>query len=71
MALSTWAPSTGQDWQVDVLDKKALRAKVPSVVAAQSQLHKEVLDKVQANRGKQRAAASLGSLPIFLLVILS
>ena len=66
VALSTLASSTGQDWQVDVLDEKALRAKVQSVVAAQSQLHKEVLEKVQVNRGKQRAAASRGSLPIFL-----
>ena len=39
IALSTLASSTGQDWQVDVLDEKALRAKVQSVVAAQSQLH--------------------------------
>ena len=63
IALSTLASSTGQDWQVDVLDENALQAKVQSVVAAQSQLHKEVLDK--ANRGKQRAAASRGSLPNF------
>ena len=28
IALSTLASSTGQDWQVDVLDEKALRAKV-------------------------------------------
>ena len=67
VALSTLASSTGQDWQVDVLDEKALRAKVQSVVAAQSQLHKEVLDKVQANRGKQRVTASRGSLPIFFV----
>ena len=33
---------TGEDWQMDVLDEKALRAKVQSVVAAQSQLHEEV-----------------------------
>ena len=39
------------------------------MVAAQSQLHEEVLDKVQANRGKQRAAASRGNLPIFLLIM--
>ena len=56
---------------MDVLDEKAFRAKVQSVVAAQSQLRKEVLDKVQANRGKQRAAASRGSLPFFSLVIMS
>ena len=31
----------------------------------QSQLHNKVFDKVQANRGKQRAAASRGNLPIF------
>ena len=35
IALSTLASSTGQDWQVDVLDEKALRTKVQSVVAAQ------------------------------------
>ena len=35
------------------------------MVAAQSQLHKEVLDKVQANRGKQRVATSRGSLTNF------
>ena len=55
-ALSTSASSTGQDWQVDVLDDKALR-KVQSVVEVQSQLHNEVLDKVQASRGMQCAAA--------------
>ena len=43
-ALFTLASSTGQDWQVDVLDDKALR-KVQSVVEVQSQLHNEVLDK--------------------------
>ena len=67
VALNTLASSTGQDWQVDVLDEKALRAKVQSVVAAQSQLHREVLDKVHANRGKQRVAASRGRLPIFFV----
>ena len=35
------------------------------MVAAQGQLHKDFLDKVQANHDKQRAAASRGSLPIF------
>ena len=66
-ALSTLALSTGQDWQVDVLDEKALRAKVQSVVTTQSQLHKEVLDKVQAIHGKQGVAASRGSLPSFFV----
>ena len=61
-ALSTLAFSTGQDWQVDVLDDKALRKKLQSLVEVQSQLHK-VLDEVQANRGKQRAAASRNKLP--------
>ena len=64
-ALSTLASSTGQDWQVDLLDDKALRKKVQSVVEMQSQLHKEILDKVQANRDKQRAAASRGNFPNF------
>ena len=32
------------------------------MVGAQSQLHKEVLDKAQANRGKQRVATSRGNL---------
>ena len=50
---------------MDVLNDKALREKVQSVVKVQSQLHKEVLDKVQATRGKQRAAASRGNLPNF------
>ena len=36
------------------------RVKVQRVVAAQGQLHKEALDTVQANRGKQRAVASRG-----------
>ena len=44
-ALPTLASSSGQDWQVDVLDDKALRKKVQSMVEVQSQLHKEVLDK--------------------------
>ena len=49
---------------MDVLDGKVLR-KVQSVVEVQSQLRTEVLDKVQANHGKQRAAASRGNLPNF------
>ena len=61
-ALSKLTYSTGQDWQVDVLDDKVLRKKVQSVVEVQSELHIEVLDKVQANHGKQRAAASRGNL---------
>ena len=64
-ALSTLSSSTGQDWQVDVLDEKALRKKMQSAVEVQSQLHKEVWDKVQANRGKQVSAASRGILPNF------
>ena len=35
------------------------------MVEVHVQFHKEVLDKVQANRGKQRAAASRGSVPNF------
>ena len=49
------------DWQVDVPDDKAFR-KVQSVVKVQSQLYKEVLDKVQARRGKQCAVAGRGYL---------
>ena len=67
IALSALASSVGQDGQMDVLDEKALRAKVQNVVAPQSQLHKEVLDMVQANRGKQRAAASRGNLTNFVV----
>ena len=67
IALSTLASSTGHDWQVDVVDEKALRAKLQSVVTAQSQQHKEVLEKVQANRGKKRAVTSRGSLPILFV----
>ena len=69
--LSALASSTGHDWQVDVPGEKALQAKVQSVVAARSQLQKEVLNKVQANCGKQRAAASRESLPTFFVVIMS
>ena len=50
---------------MDVLDEKALRKKMQSAVEVQSQLHKEVWDKVQANRGKQVSAASRGILPNF------
>ena len=56
---------TGQEWQVHVMNDKALRKKVQSVVEVQSQLHKEVLDKVHATRGKQRAAASRGDMTNF------
>ena len=45
-ALSTLASSTGKDWQVDVLDDKALRKKVQGVVKVPSQLRKDVLDKL-------------------------
>ena len=38
-ALSTLASSTGQDWQVDVRDDKALRKTVQSVVEVRSQPH--------------------------------
>ena len=48
-----------------MLDARALRQHLQGVVEAQSQLHKEVLDKVQANPGKQRVAASRGSKPNF------
>ena len=61
-ALSTSASSTGQDWQVDVLDDKALRKKVQGVVKVPSQLRKDVLDKVPGNRGTEREAASRGNL---------
>ena len=61
-ALSTLASSTGQDWQVDVLDDKALRKKVQGVVKVPSQLRKDVLDKVPGNRGTEREAASRGNL---------
>ena len=49
---------------MDVLDDKALRKKVQSVVEVQRQVYKEVLDKVQANGVKRRVAASRGNLPI-------
>ena len=64
-ALFTLASSIGHDLQVDVLDDKALRNEVQSVVEVQSQLHKEVLDKVKANRSKQHATTSGGNLPNF------
>ena len=64
-ALSTLASLTGQDWQVDMLDNKTLRKKVQSLVEAQSE--KEVLDKVQANRDKQREGASRGNMPNFAI----
>ena len=50
---------------MDVLDGKALRRHVAGVVAAQAELHKQVLDKVQASRDRQRASASRGVLPNF------
>ena len=61
----TLASSTESEWQVDVLDGQALRRQVRGVVEAQANLHKEVLEKVQANRGRQRAAATKGTLPNF------
>ena len=45
-ALPSLASLTGHHWQVDVLDNKALRKKVQSVVEVQSQLHKEVLNNL-------------------------
>ena len=42
---------------MDVLDDKALRKKVQSVVEVQRQVYKEVLDKVQANGVKRRAVS--------------
>ena len=48
-----------------MLDDKAPRKKLQSVVEMQSQLHKEVLDKVNASCGMQRVAASRGNLPSF------
>ena len=45
---------------MDVLDDKALRKKVQSVVEVQRQVYKEVLDKVQANGVKRRVAANRG-----------
>ena len=44
----------------------AAQALVQSVAEVQGH-HKDVLDKVQANRGKQRAAASGGNLPNFVV----
>jgi len=63
--LSTLASSASGDWQVNVLDAPALRRHVRGVVDAQVALHKEVLTKVQANRERQRATASKGTLPNF------
>ena len=65
IVLSTLASSTESEWKVDVLDGQALRRQVRGVVEAQANLHKEVLVKVQANRGRQRAAATKGTLPNF------
>ena len=48
-----------------MLDGAALRRHVRGVVDAQVALHKEVLTKVQANRDRQRTAASKGALPNF------
>ena len=50
---------------MDVSDGKALRRHVAGVVPAQAELHKQVLDKVQASRDRQRASASRGMLPNF------
>ena len=48
-----------------LLDGKALRRHMAGVVEAQAELHKQVLDKVQASRDRQRASASRGVLPNF------
>lgn len=66
-ALPTLASPVEQELQVGVLDDKALREKVQSVVEAQIPLDKEVLDKILANRGRQRLAASRGTLPTFIV----
>ena len=44
-------------WSNDICERM-----MQSMVEVQSQLHEEILDKVQANRGKQRVAASRGNL---------
>ena len=63
--LSTLASSTLGDWQVNLLDTASLRRHVRGVLDAQVALHKEMLTKVQANRDRQRTAASKGALPNF------
>eukprot|EP00903_Cladosiphon_okamuranus_P017345 g15980.t1 len=62
---ATLASSSEEEWKVDVLDAEALTQHVRHIVNAQTALHKEVLDKVESNRAKQRKAASRGQLPNF------
>ena len=60
-----WLRLSGSDWNFDILEKRALKRQVQNVVIAQSQLHKQVLAKVEHNRARQRTTASRGSLPDF------
>jgi len=63
---ATLASSSRDDaWNVDVLNADALKQHVRLIEEAQTELHKEVLAKVESNRAKQRNAASRGRLPNF------
>ena len=55
-----WVTGGAKELQVRLMAcaLKALREEVQSVVEVYSPFHEEVLDEVQVNRGKQRAAAS-------------
>eukprot|EP00903_Cladosiphon_okamuranus_P011351 g10699.t1 len=56
------ASSSGEDWNVDVLDDDALKHHVRNVVEVQAELHKDVSAKVNKNREKQRKAESRDTL---------
>ena len=63
------ASSSGDDWNVDVLDAQALQRYVQYVVEAH--LHKEVLAKVESTRAKHRKSASRGQFRTFQLATIS
>ena len=64
-SFSTLASSSGEEWNIDSLDVDQLQQQIQSIVLAQTDLHKQVLKKVESNRARQRSAASRGVLPEF------
>ncbi|CAB1109830.1 unnamed protein product [Ectocarpus sp. CCAP 1310/34] len=64
-SFSTLASSSGEAWNIDTLDATKLKQQVQNVIQTQAVLHKQVQQKVDHNRARQRAAASRGDLPAF------
>ena len=64
-SFSTLAATSGEEWNIDSLDVDQLQQQIQSIVLAQTDLHKQVLKKVESNRARQRSAASRGVLPEF------